>query len=82
MVGMESPSVSEDFSLLATAVGAPYVMWMLRRGMRLLPRAQSMSCQVITRLPSFAPVIELTLRTGVDAMALAALTLLGRKLIG
>lgn len=28
MVGMESPSVSEDFSLLATAAGAPYVMWM------------------------------------------------------
>lgn len=28
MVGMELPSVSEDFSLLATAVGAPYLMWM------------------------------------------------------
>jgi hypothetical protein len=28
MVDMERPSASEDFSLLATAVGAPYAMWM------------------------------------------------------
>lgn len=83
MVGMEPPSASEDFSLLATAVGAPYVMWMFG-GIEEKMWDEAVAKGTVNELPSnhspfFAPVIEPTLRTGVDAMALAALTFLGRK---
>ncbi|KAJ5776202.1 uncharacterized protein N7511_001213 [Penicillium nucicola] len=83
MVEMEPPSASEDFSLLATAVGAPYVMWMfggtdpetwdeaVKKGTQdTLPSNHS---------PFFAPVIQPTLKTGVDAYALGALTFLRKQ---
>jgi amidohydrolase len=83
LVEMEPPSASEDFSLLATAVGAPYVMWMfggtdpetwndaVKKGTQdTLPSNHS---------PFFAPVIQPTLKTGVDAYALGALTFLQKK---
>ncbi|KAJ5460502.1 uncharacterized protein N7458_002054 [Penicillium daleae] len=83
LVGMESPSASEDFSLLATAVGAPYVMWMFG-GVEEETWDEAVAKGTVNELPSnhspyFAPVIQPTLRTGVDAMALGALTFLGRK---
>ncbi|KAI4121334.1 MAG: hypothetical protein LQ347_006888 [Umbilicaria vellea] len=71
---------SEDFSYLATACGAPYVFYTFgcvdaevwdeaeRKGkLEGIPQNHS---------AFFAPVIQPTLRTGVDAFALAALTFL------
>ena len=73
---------SEDFSILATAVNVPSLMWIyggidgqtwddaVAKGkLESLPMNHS---------PYFAPVIEPTLKTGVDAMALAVLTFLGQ----
>ncbi|CAG8203330.1 unnamed protein product [Penicillium olsonii] len=80
LVKLEPPAASEDFSLLATAVGAPYVMWMFggvdektwddaesKGDLHSLPGNHS---------PFFAPVLQPTLKTGIDAMALGALTFL------
>lgn len=83
MVQMERPSASEDFSLLATAVGAPYVMWMFG-GIEERAWDEAVAKGRVNELPSnhspfFAPVLQPTLRTGVDAMAVAALTFLKRK---
>jgi metal-dependent amidase/aminoacylase/carboxypeptidase family protein len=71
---------SEDVGLLATASGAPCVYWLLGgadpahfAGIASLDDAKA----VVATLPSnhsplFAPVIEPTLRTGVDALTSAA----------
>jgi amidohydrolase len=80
LVGLEPPAASEDFSLLATAAGAPYAMWMFggvdektwdeaaaKGSLHELPGNHS---------PFFAPAIQPTLQTGIDAMALGALTFL------
>ncbi|KAL4816584.1 hypothetical protein BDW67DRAFT_184742 [Aspergillus spinulosporus] len=82
LVEVEPAAASEDFSLLATAVGAPYVMWNFggidakvwddakRQGKGdELPGNHS---------PFFAPAVEPTIVTAVDAMAVGALTFLGR----
>lgn len=83
LVEMEPPTASEDFSLLATAVGAPYVMWMFG-GTDEKTWDDAVAKGTEHELPSnhspfFAPVIEPTLRTGIDAIALGALTFLKRK---
>ncbi|KAJ5179291.1 hypothetical protein N7492_002501 [Penicillium capsulatum] len=83
LVEMDRPAASEDFSALATAAGAPSVMWfyggideetwddaVIKGTVEKLPWNHS---------PYFAPVIQPTLRTGVDAMALGALTFLKWK---
>ncbi|KAL4987670.1 hypothetical protein BDW68DRAFT_197311 [Aspergillus falconensis] len=82
LVEVEPAAASEDFSLLATAVGAPYVMWnfggidaevwddAVRQGkVNELPGNHS---------PFFAPAVEPTIVTAVDAMAVGALTFLTR----
>ncbi|KAI3049334.1 hypothetical protein CBS147353_11687 [Aspergillus niger] len=83
MVDIELPTASEDFSLLATAVGAPYVMWMFGG---IDPERWDEAVEKGTQdaLPSnhspfFAPVMQPTLKTGVDAYALGALTFLQKK---
>lgn len=83
LVGMEAPSASEDFSLLATAVGAPYVMWVFG-GVEEKSWDEAVAKGTVNELPSnhspyFAPAIQPTLRTVADAMALGGLTVLGRK---
>ncbi|KAJ5688774.1 Zinc metallopeptidase [Penicillium macrosclerotiorum] len=83
LVEMERPSASEDFSLLATAVGAPYAMWMFG-GVDEKSWDEAVENGTVDELPNnhspfFAPVIEPTLRTGVDAMVLGALTFLGKQ---
>lgn len=83
LVEADSTTASEDFSLLATAVGAPYVMWGFG-GTDAQTWDDAVANGTVNELPSnhspyFAPVIEPTLRTGVDAMALGALTFLGRE---
>lgn len=83
LVKMELPTASEDFSLLATAVGAPYVMWMFG-GTDPKTWDEAVEKGTLDALPSnhspfFAPVMQPTLKTGVDAYALGALTFLQKK---
>ncbi|KAL8800656.1 MAG: hypothetical protein Q9182_005026 [Xanthomendoza sp. 2 TL-2023] len=74
-------TVSEDFSVLATAINVPYIFWALG-GCDPVKWDEAKKHGKIGEIPmnhnaKFAPVIEPTLRTGVDALALAALTFLG-----
>lgn len=83
LIEAKPATASEDFSLLATEVGAPYVMWGFG-GTDAKTWDDAVAKGTVDKLPSnhspyFAPVIEPTLRTGVDAMALAALTFLRGK---
>ncbi|KAF7595086.1 hypothetical protein BBP40_007290 [Aspergillus hancockii] len=83
LVDSEPASASEDFSLLATAVGAPYVMWTYG-GVDPKTWDDAVEQDAIHQLPNnhspfFAPVIEPTLCTAIDAIALGALTFLKRK---
>lgn len=80
LVEMERPAASEDFSVLATAAGAPYVMWFYG-GIDEQVWDEAVANGTLNQLPGnhspfFAPVIQPTLRTGVDALALGALTFL------
>ncbi|RHZ45152.1 putative zinc metallopeptidase [Aspergillus thermomutatus] len=81
LVESEPATASEDFSLLATAVGAPYVMWTFG-GVDAETWDEAVAKGTVNELPSnhspfFAPCIQPTLRTAVDAMSLGALTFLG-----
>lgn len=83
LVELEPAAASEDFSHLATAVGAPYVMWFFG-GLDEKTWDDAVANGKVNELPGnhspfFAPVIEPTIRTGVDAMALGALTFLKLK---
>jgi amidohydrolase len=83
LVDSEPASASEDFSLLATTVGAPYVMWTYG-GVDAKTWDEAVEKGAVDQLPNnhspfFAPVIEPTLCTAVDAIALGALTFLKRK---
>ncbi|KAL4920835.1 hypothetical protein BDW62DRAFT_208921 [Aspergillus aurantiobrunneus] len=83
LVETEAATASEDFSLLATAVGAPYVMWLFG-GIDAEKWDDAVSRDAMDELPSnhssfFAPAIEPTLVTAVDAMAVGALTFLKFK---
>lgn len=83
MVEPTLATASEDFSLLATDVGAPYVMWTFG-GIDGKTWDDAVANGTVNDLPSnhsphFAPALEPTLRTGVDAMALGALTFLKRN---
>ncbi|KAF4184400.1 hypothetical protein CNMCM7927_008109 [Aspergillus lentulus] len=80
LVESEPIAASEDFSLLATAVGAPYVMWTYG-GVDEKIWEDAVARGTVNELPSnhspfFAPCIQPTLRTAVDAMSLGALTFL------
>ncbi|KAJ5594919.1 Amidohydrolase [Penicillium hispanicum] len=82
-VEAEPSSASEDFSLLATAAGSPYAMWTFG-GIDEKTWDDAVRKGTVDELPSnhspfFAPAIQPTLRTGVDALALGALTFLRRK---
>ncbi|KAL4799961.1 hypothetical protein BDV19DRAFT_399569, partial [Aspergillus venezuelensis] len=83
LVDTEPTTASEDFSLLARAVGAPYVMWLFG-GVDEEIWERAVQSDKVDELPGnhspfFAPVVQPTLGTAVDAMALGALTFLGRK---
>ncbi|KAG6356204.1 hypothetical protein INS49_015591 [Diaporthe citri] len=71
----------DDFSRLAAPHGIPYVMWHLGRRAP-SAREPSQFAELIRHVPFNdspynAPVLRPTLLTGTDALALAALTLLG-----
>ncbi|KAK5203040.1 hypothetical protein LTR41_011227 [Exophiala xenobiotica] len=74
---------SEDFSTLATTVGRPYVYWTFG-GIDHQTWDKHEKNDTIDEIPAnhsplFAPAIQPTLRTGVDAMVVAALTFLGNS---
>ncbi|KAI4247088.1 MAG: hypothetical protein LQ352_006235 [Teloschistes flavicans] len=78
---MDPLSGSEDFSILARAINRPYIFWGLG-GCEPVKWDEAKKNGNIGEIPGnhsaeFAPVIEPTLRTGTDALALAALTFLG-----
>lgn len=80
LVETEAVSASEDFSLLATAVGAPYVMWTFG-GVDPKTWDDAVANGTVDELPNnhspfFAPVMQPTLLTAVDAMTVGALTFL------
>ena len=73
-------AASEDFSVLATVVGAPYAYWSFG-GIEPGRWDEARRKHKLSELPSnhsslFAPVIEPTLQTGLDALSVAALTFL------
>ncbi|KAL8828175.1 MAG: hypothetical protein Q9170_006716 [Blastenia crenularia] len=77
---MEPVSGSEDFSELARAINVPSIFWALG-GCDPAKWDQAKKEGKLNELPinhsaEFAPVIEPTLQTGIDALALAALTFL------
>jgi amidohydrolase len=81
VVGTKAPA-SEDFSFLATAVGAPYVMWAFG-GTERRTYEDAVRDGTVDHLPTnhsslFAPAVESTLRVGVDALGLAVLMVLGK----
>lgn len=83
LVDAHDAAASEDFSLLAKAAGSPYAMWMFG-GIDEKIWDDAVAKGTVNELPSnhspfFAPVIEPTLETGVDALVLGALSFLKRK---
>lgn len=78
---MEPLPGSEDFSVLARAINVPSIFWILG-GCDPVKWDEAKRSGKIGEIPinhssEFAPAIEPTLRTGVDALAVAALTFLG-----
>ena len=76
-------TASEDFSLLASAIDAPSVFWNFG-GVDVEVWEQYKSGGFSKPIPKshqadYAPVIQPTLKTGIDAMSLAALTFLKSK---
>lgn len=73
---------SEDFSVLATACGAPYVFYMWgcvdEETWKKAEREGTTNEIPHNHSASFAPVIQPTMKTGVDAFSMAALTFLGK----
>ena len=74
---------SEDFSVLATSVNRPYYFWFFggidQARWNELAMAGQLDKVPINHSPYFAPAIHPTLRTGGDALVVAALTYLFRN---
>jgi amidohydrolase len=83
VLDMKPDTASEDFSLLAEPHGIPYVYWDFgTTDPQKWDEAEKKN--ELDKLPGnhsshFCPVIGQSLRTGTDAMALAALTFLGQQ---
>lgn len=73
-------AASEDFSLLATDIGVPYVMWLFGgvdpKTWAEFERTQDRMLISSPHQADYAPVVQPTLKTGIEAMSLAALTFL------
>lgn len=67
---------SEDFGILGTAVGKPVMFWFFGGYTKSVIEGGDVPFNHNAR---FAPVIEPTLQTGVDALVVAALTFVGRR---
>ena len=74
---------SEDFSILGTSVGKPSCFWMIggtdpTKWDEAEKKGRVAEDIPVNHSPFFAPVMQPTIRIGVDAMALAAMTFLGK----
>jgi len=74
-------TASEDFGILGSAIGVPYSFWHFggtdeKKWDEAEKAGKTQSMIPGNHSPFFAPVIQPTLRIGVDAMAVAALTFL------
>lgn len=79
-VAPKSSLASEDFSILASSIGKPYYFWLFG-GIDpvvwdALEKVNKLGTVPINHSPDFAPIIHPTLRTGGEAMTLAALSFL------
>ncbi|KAJ4357967.1 uncharacterized protein N0V89_002544 [Didymosphaeria variabile] len=77
-------NASEDVSILATSQGKPSLFWFFGGCDPDLYAQKEREGRLIEDIPQnhssgFAPVIQPTLKTGVDALCVAALTFLARK---
>lgn len=76
-------AASEDFSVLATEAGAPYVMWFFggidENTWDDAEKNGTLGKLPFNHSPQYAPAVQPTLRTGVDALALGALTFFNKK---
>ncbi|MCJ1388933.1 hypothetical protein MMC18_001784 [Xylographa bjoerkii] len=80
---MRNALASEDFSILGSAIDRPYCFWFWG-GIAPEVWDEHERNGTLGHLPGnhsqmFAPILQPTLRTGVDAMTVAALTFLGGK---
>ena len=77
---------SEDFGILGSAVGKPYVFWFFGghdEAFYKKMKGEGREDEIpVNHSPFFAPVIQPTLATGVDALVVAALTFLGKGMRG
>lgn len=80
--GMRARLASEDFGILGSAVGVPYAFWFWGGVDPVVwdahDRAGTLEDIPGNHSPFFAPCVQPTLRTGVEALVVAALTFLGR----
>ena len=74
---------SEDFGVLGSSIQRPYCYWIFGgtdpKEWDDMEKAGRLDEVPTNHSPFFAPVIQPTLQTGVDAMTVAALTFLGRE---
>ena len=80
---MENALASEDFSILATSIDRPCCYWFYG-GIEPSIYDEHKEKGTLAEIPGnhsskFAPVLQPTLTTGVDAMTIAALSMLGTK---
>ncbi|OQU97297.1 hypothetical protein CLAIMM_03249 [Cladophialophora immunda] len=68
----EAMNASDDFAYLATTVDKPYCYW---RFGGIDPAAKPIH---VNHSPFFAPILDTALKTGVEAIIVAALSILGR----
>lgn len=74
---------SEDFGILGSAIGKPYCFWFFGgvEGEKWdeLEKEGRLNEVPVNHSPFFAPALQPTLTTGIDAMCVAALSFLGKK---
>ncbi|KPI38824.1 putative amidohydrolase YhaA [Cyphellophora attinorum] len=74
---------SEDFSLLASSVDRPYCFWFFGgiegKEWDELAEKDKLDLVPTNHSPFFAPVLQPTLKTGVEALVVASLTYLGKE---
>lgn len=81
---IDRTNASEDVSILASSQGKPSLFWFFGGADPELYAQKEKEGRLVEDIPQnhsayFAPVIQPTLKTGVDAMCVAALTFLNRK---
>lgn len=80
---MKPELVSEDFSILATSIERPCVYWFFggveKEEWQRREREGTLDQIPVNHSAFFKPVLQPTLRTGVDALVVAALAFVGKK---